>query len=374
MKKLFSLLVLVILVTAAQAQLIGPPSGDNQKSQVTQWIGPVKVTIHYSSPDVHDPSGKDRTGHIWGELAHYGFIDQQYGTSKAAPWRAGANENTTITFSHDVTVGGKPVKAGTYGLFLDIEKSGPWYWILSSNANAWGSYYYDPKNDVARVMATPTDAEYTEWLTFSFDDRKPNSAVAFIQWEKKRVGFKIEVPTLNDIYVTEMRKQLEGSITGFTFEPWREAAQFCADNKINLDEALLWADNAISGVFVGRENFLTLSTKANVLEAMGRTDEATAILDKAVKLPSASVQDIHQYGRTLLAAGKNQKAMEVFKYNYTKHPEDKFTPNVGMARGYAALGDKKNAIKHWEAAIQNVPEQQKGNLELYKGELEKLKK
>jgi tetratricopeptide (TPR) repeat protein len=354
--------------------LISPPSGDNQKARVTQWIGPVEVTINYSSPDVHDPSGKDRTGHIWGELAHYGFIDQQYGTSKAAPWRAGANENTTISFSHDVSVGGKSVKAGTYGLFLDLEKSGPWYWILSSNANAWGSYYYDPKNDVVRVMATPTDSEYTEWLTFGFDDRKPNSAFAYIQWEKKRVGFKIEVPTINDIYVTEMRNQLVGTMIGNTSDPWRQAAQFCADNKFNLDEASQWADMAISGPYVGQENFQTLSTKASVWEAMGRTDEATTVLDKAIKSPTASLQDIHQYGRTLLMAGKNQKAMEVFKYNYAKHPEDKFTTNVGMARGYTALGDKKNAIKHWEVALQNVPEQQKANIELFKAEVEKLKK
>jgi tetratricopeptide (TPR) repeat protein len=110
-----------------------------------------------------------------------------------------------------------------------------------------------------------------------------------------------------------------------------------------------------------------------VLTAMGREAETEVIMDKAIKHPTANVNAIHQYARTLLVAGKKEKAMEVFKYNFKTHPEDKFTPNVGLARGYTALGDKKNAIKHWEAAIKNLPENQKQNLPFYEGELKKLK-
>ena len=100
------LLLLMLLAAAAttSAQITTPPSGDNQKSYVTQMIGLVSTTITYSSPDVHGANGEDRKGHIWGELVHYGFVDQGFGPSKAAPWRAGANENTTIKFSHDVLV------------------------------------------------------------------------------------------------------------------------------------------------------------------------------------------------------------------------------------------------------------------------------
>ena len=135
MKKILTVVMCLAAGVSALAQSISiPPSGDNQKSSVTQWIGPVAVTIQYSSPNVHGPNGEDRKGHIWGELVHYGFIDQGYGTSKAAPWRAGANENTTITFSHDVKIGGESIKAGTYGLFLDVEKEGNWNWIFSTNS------------------------------------------------------------------------------------------------------------------------------------------------------------------------------------------------------------------------------------------------
>lgn len=374
MKKILAVVMCLAAGMSAFAQSISiPPSGDNQKSSVTQWIGPVSVTIQYSSPNVHGPNGEDRKGHIWGELVHYGFIDQGYGTSKAAPWRAGANENTTITFSHDVKIGGESIKAGTYGLFLDVEKEGNWNWIFSTNSTRWGSYYYDPKEDALRVKTTPQDAEYTEYLTYSFTDREGASAVAYLQWENKRIPFKIEVPNVNELYLSQIRGELMGNRLGFDYQPWMDAAQFCARNKINLEEALTWADNAISGQFIGREDFASLQTKAQVLYAMNRDSEADAVMSKAIKHPTANVVDVHQYGRALLAAGKNAKAMEVFKTNRQLHPDDKFTTYVGLARGYSATGDKKNAIKNWEIAIKNIPENQKAFLPQYEAEVKKLK-
>jgi tetratricopeptide (TPR) repeat protein len=372
-KKLQLAMVMFCFATLALAQIPQPPSGDNQKSEVTQWIGLVKVTIAYSSPDVHGPNGEDRTGKIWGGVVHYGFIDQGFGTSKAAPWRAGANENTTITFSHDVKIGDKNVKAGTYGLFLDVEKDGPWNWILSKDISSWGSYFYNPESDVVRVAATPAESEYTEWLTYSFGDRQRNSATAYLQWEKKRVGFKIDVPNVNELYVDAMREKMRGTTAGFQHETYINAASFCAQNKVALEQGLQWADFAINDNFVGREDFTSLSTKAQILMAMDRNADAEVVMDKAIKHPTASVTAVHQYARTLLNAGKKEKALEVFKYNYKAHPEDKFTPNVGLARGYTALGDKKNAIKHWEEAIKNLPENQKQNMAFYEGELKKLK-
>lgn len=372
MKRLLSIMALMTIGSWAMAQaLSGPPSGNNQKASVTQWIGPVSVTITYNSPDVHGANGEDRKGHIWGELVPYGFTDQGYGSSKAAPWRAGANENTTITFSHDVKIGGKNLKAGTYGLFLDVEKEGNWNWIFSNNSASWGSYFYSEKEDALRSGATAIDATYTEWLTYGFEERLPNSTVAFLQWENKKVPFKIEVPNVNDIYVASIRNELR-NYSGFDIQNWTAAAQFCAQNKINLEEALTWADYAISAPFSGQENFNTLSTKATVLTAMGRDAEASTVMDKAIKLPDASVQSIHQYGRSLLNAGQSKKALEIFQYNFKTHPEEKFTTYVGLARGYTAVGDKKNAIKNWEIAIKNIPTNQIVNLPAYQTEVKKL--
>src|SRR5499425_2080753 len=120
-KKFLSLLLLCVPLEPARSQvhseLAMPPNGDNQRAEVSQWIGLVKVTIDYHSPNVHGGAGADRTGHIWGEVVHYGFTDEGFGPSHAAPWRVGANESTTITFSHDVQIEGHPLKAGTYALF-----------------------------------------------------------------------------------------------------------------------------------------------------------------------------------------------------------------------------------------------------------------
>jgi hypothetical protein len=370
MKKNLSILFLlsISIFVFGQNSISQPPNGGNQKASVTQFIGPVSVTINYNSPDVHGPNGADRKGHIWGELVHYGFIDQGFGSSKAAPWRAGSNENTTISFSHDVKIGGKDVKAGTYGLFLDVEKDSPWNWIVNKNSTSWGSYFYDEKDDVVRTPSTTTDASYTEWLTYGFEDRQPNTATVYLQWENKKASFKIEVPNVNDYYIATIRQELKNS-QGFLNTNWIAAAQFCAQNKINLEEGLVWAETAVTG----QRNFNTLSTKAQVLMALGRPADASTVMDEAVKLPDANVQAIHQYGRSLLAGGDSKKALEIFQYNFKTHPEEKFTTFVGLARGYTATGDKKNAIKNWEIAIKNIPDNQKQNLALYEGEVKKLK-
>ena len=374
MRKISTLLFVMLagVYAFAQAPISLPPNGDNQKSSVSQWIGPVEVRIDYHSPNVHDPNGNDRTGHIWGELVHYGMIDQGFGSSKAAPWRAGANENTTITFSHPVKVGGKDIAAGTYGLFMELAKDGPWTLVLSKDNGAWGSYFYNQANDALRVPVTSTDAPYTEFLTYGFDDRTPNSSVAFLQWEKKKVPFKIEVSNVDDIYVSMIRSELS-NWPGFDVRNYQRAANFCAQKKINLDEALTWADASMDPNNGGTEDFNGLSTKAAVLMAQGKGGEASTVMDKAIKIPGTSVQNIHQYGRTLLSLGQKEKALEVFQYNAKAHPEEKFTTFVGLARGYTAVGNKKEAIKNWETAIKNIPENQKPNVAMYEGELKKLK-
>ncbi len=357
------------------SELAQPPNGDNQKAKVSQSIGLVEVSIAYHSPRVHF-NKQERTGHIWGELIPFGFFDDGFGPSKAQPWRAGANETTTITFSHDVKIGGKDLKAGTYGLFLVLDKSGPWTWIFSKTVG-WGSYQYEEKNDVLRVPADPQAAPFTEFLTYGFDERLPNSATAYLQWENKRVSFKIDVPNVNELYAAKLREQLL-SWTGFDYRSWQAAAQFCADNKVNLEEALIWADKAIKepfrGTGGGKEDFSTLQTKAAVLTAMGREADADATMDKALHLSGADVVMVHQSAMRLLRAGRKDKAMEVFKFNAAQHPDEKFFTYVGLARGYTALGDKANAIKNWEIALKNVPDSQKPNLPVYEKALADLKK
>ena len=114
MKKLILCFLSVAFSAASFAQipLTVLPSGGNKKAAISERIGLTDVTINYDRPGV-----KGREGKIWGQLVHVGFIDQQFGSSKAAPWRAGANENTTIKFSTDVKIEGQSLSAGKYGFF-----------------------------------------------------------------------------------------------------------------------------------------------------------------------------------------------------------------------------------------------------------------
>ncbi|MEJ0057643.1 MAG: DUF2911 domain-containing protein [Bacteroidota bacterium] len=213
-------------------------------------------------------------------------------------------------FSNDVKIEGKDLKAGTYGLFLGYAKDGPSTWIFSNNSTSWGSYFYNESEDALRVNTTPQDGAYTEYLTFGFDERKPNSAIAFVQWENKKVPFKIEVPNVNDIYVTQMRNSLRSS-TGFDTRNFSTAAQFCAQNKINLEEALVWANNGADPAMGGVADFNSLSTKANVLKALNREAEASTIMDQAIKVPNTPHSLAYEvfylppdYRKTALHAGK----------------------------------------------------------------------
>src|SRR3954469_4369292 len=106
---------------------------------------------------------------------------------------------------------------------------------------------------------------------------------------------------------------------------------------------------------------------------MGRDGESETVMDKAAALPGSTVMGIHQYGLSLLAAGKKEKAFELFKMNRRVHPDESFVTYVGLARGYTALGDKKNAIANWEIALRNIPESKKPNLPVYEKALRALK-
>jgi len=383
-RPLFVLIAIVVAsgaATPARGQQISeltlPPGGNGRspRAEVSEWIGPVKVTIAYYRPSVH-AGANDRTGHIWGEFVPYGLFDDGHGPSRATPWRAGANENTTITFSHDVQLDRHKVKAGTYALFLEAQASGPWTWILSSHANGWGSYQYDPKNDVAHMETTPTEAPFTELLTYGFDHVRRDGATVMLEWERKGIPLAIDVPNVLGIYVDEMRRELEGW-PGFNYQNWQTAAQFCAGNRINLEEALVWADKAIyepfRGAVLGHEDFSTLNTKASVLEAMGRTAEADAIMARALTLPGTEPFLLYTYGMQLLRSRRNDAALAVFEQNAAQHPEEPYWTQLGLARGYTAKGDKVRAIRAWEAALAHIPDFDRDSRPQYERALKGLK-
>ena len=344
-------LVLALLCSmpmpSLHAQLTSLPNGGNKKAAITERIGITDVTLHYDRPGV-----KGREGKIWGSLVPVGYVDQGFGTSKAAPWRAGANENTTIQFSTDVLIEGQPLPAGKYGFFIAYDPN-QCTLIFSRNSSSWGSFFYDPKEDALRVTVKPVPMDHeVEWLKYEFFDEKENSATIALEWEKVSIPFKVEVDYVNT-QLASFRRELR-SDKGFTYTSFVQAAQFCAQRNVDLDEGLTWANSAIDPNIGGEKNFLSLSTKAQVLTALNRQGDADAVMKEA--LPLATVQEMHGYARQLIAQKRSKEALDVFKMNYDKHP-DEFTTNVGMARGLSATGDYKKALEYMKKAQAQATDQ-----------------
>ena len=357
MKQNITLFLLMVLAITINAQTLStPPSGNNQKSVVTQYIGSiVHVSVKYNSPDVTAPNGDDRTGQIWGQLVPYGLTDLGFGLRNPSPWRAGANENTIIKFSHDVEIEGQPLKAGKYGLHLIVEEEGPWTWIFSNNYSAWGSYFYVESDDALRVQVNPEDSEFHEWLTYEFTDRQEDNAELSMYWENKRVPMRISIPDMVGVYASTFEKELQGS-AGFNYQNLVAASGYLAQNNYNLDQALTWAEAAVSAPFIGVENWSTLQNKATVLSAMGDDEGSRATMQQAIEHPATTSFQIHGYGRQLIAQGKTDEALAIFEYNYQKF-EGAWPTSVGMARGLSAVGRYSEALKYAETAHNQAPDQ-----------------
>jgi hypothetical protein len=347
-KQLLVFIAFMAWVHLSEAQIMpltAEPDGGNKKASISEQIGIVKIEINYSRPGV-----KGREGRIWGTpVAHYGFVDLGHGTSTAAPWRAGANENTTISFSHPVTIEGRTLPAGKYGFFISLGETENTL-IFSKVNNSWGSFYYDPSQDELRVTVKHTMLDKSvEWLQYEFVDQTENSAVIALSWERRMISFNVQAET--------KKLQMEAFRNDFrTTRPYYDyiqAANYCIANNIELEQALAWMDRAIYFRVMGEKNFRALSTKAAVLTKMNRVDEAKKVMDEA--LPLGSMLDIHYYARTLLNQNQGAEAFKVFKQNYDKYPGE-FTTNIGLARGYAALGEFKKALGYMKSALPKAPD------------------
>jgi tetratricopeptide (TPR) repeat protein len=346
-KLLFPALFFISAIGHPQITLTQLPSGGNKKATVSERIGLTDVTIHYDRAGV-----KGREGKIWGHLIHTGFTDQGFGSSKAAPWRAGSNENTTVEFSNDVIIEGQPLKAGKYGFFVAYDSSRSTI-IFSKNATSWGSYYYDPAEDALRVTVKPVTLKNSvEWLKYEFENQTENAATIALEWEHLSIPFKVETDYVKD-QVESFRRELRTE-RGFFWLAWDQAAQWALARNVNLDQALQWADSATGPSFGGASLFRPKSTKAQILTKLGRTAEADALMKSA--LPMAGMNELHAYGRSLLQQKKTKEALEIFKMNFQKNP-NQFTPLVGLTRGYSANGDYKDALKYARLALPLAPDE-----------------
>jgi tetratricopeptide (TPR) repeat protein len=307
----------------------------SQRASVTQRVGLTDITINYHRPAV---GGRE----IWDKTVLYGKV-----------WRAGANENTTITFTDDVTVEGKALAAGTYGLHTIPDKD-QWTIIFSKNSTSWGSFSYDQKEDALRVNVKPHAAESFEQLSYTFESVKPDSAVATLRWEKLAVPFQINVD-VKAVVLRSIKNELR-SAGGFTWAGYDEAAQWCLDNNYNLEEALKWEQTSIDN----EARFENWETRSRILNVMGRKDEADKAL--ATALEKASALQLYVYARGLQRQGNNKRAFELYPLVPGKDPNH-WISHLALARIDSSKGDFSAATKEMTQAIGGAPEVNKPFLE-----------
>lgn len=347
MKNYLFILAIFLFISQSFAQVpysSAIPNGPSRKAVVSEQIGMTQVTITY-----HRPSVNGREGKIWGQLVPVGFTDLGFGANKPAPWRAGANENTIIEFDKDVKIDGQLLPKGKYGFFIAYDPTESIV-IFSKKTDAWGSFFYDEKDDVLRIKVKPQPlANSVEFLKYEFSNQTVNSAVLDLSWEKLSFPIKVEVDHLKQQF--EALQEESRNPRGFTWQGLNIAANWCLQNNYELEQGLAWSNFAITN-FGGGQQFGVLSVKAQILDKLGKSEEANATMKQA--LPIGNVNNIHQYGNQLLAAKKNKEALEVFQFNYDKNL-NQFVTLVGMARGLSANGDNVKALEFAMKALPLAP-------------------
>ncbi len=318
----------------AQSALLNLPR-QSQRAVVEQRIGITDITINY-----HRPLANGRK--VWGDLVPYGQV-----------WRAGANENTTITFSDPVTIEGKPLAAGTYGLHM-IPGENEWTVIFSNIHTAWGSFSYNEKEDALRVTVKPVAGPDKNALTYDFDQLKPDSAVATMTWDKVSVPFTISV-NVPEIVDASLPKQMRG-LQQYTWEAWDEAATYLVDNKTDLKQALADANQSIQV----EERYDNLMTKSKILDAMGEKTEAAGAKEKALSMANAG--QLYTYARGLQRSKEQAQAMAVFKTLAKKYPNDWIT-HAALGRVYTSEGNYDKALAEMRACLTVAPDPSKPSVE-----------
>jgi tetratricopeptide (TPR) repeat protein len=349
--KILSFLFLLGIIGSqgSTAQALRLPDGVNLKSKAGRTVGVTDIEVIWNAPGV-----KGREGKIWGtDVANYGFMVLGFGSEVQSPWRAGANESTTISFSTDVTINGAKLAAGKYGFFIALAPDSCTL-IFNKNTEGWGSYFYNSTLDVLRVTAKQQKNQPAsqERLAYTFANQTNESVEVALEWERWRIPFIVKVDLVQTT-LASMKAQMSGAL-GFDPASLEAASNWCLQHNVNQEQALNWINSAVSPSLGGVNSFRALSTKAGLLEQLGRKAEADAVMKSA--LDNAGVMEMHGYGRQLLAQGKTKEAMDVFQQNYTRS-KGAWPTNGGLMRGYSAMGDLKKALEYAKLALAQAPDE-----------------
>ena len=315
--KRISMMPLSLLITLATASLAvsqQPPKvrlpQASPSATVSQTVGITDMAITY-----HRPSVRGRM--LWGDISSEkvtalikansvaptaegeGTVDGAPGGGKDFPmvpnghvWRAGANEATKFTVSDDVLVNGEKLPAGAYSIHM-IPGKDQFTVIFSKNADQWGSFRYDAKQDALRVKAKPIwQKESQEQLSYEIPMMTPSSAQVVLRWEKIAVPFTIEVPNQDAL----VRSKIDAAVAASPNDPQIPLAVANAYfNDDKLEEAMVWVEKSIKV----KETFANLRTKANLLLNMGKKQEALAVGEQAIARGKAEGADTSRFEKAM---------------------------------------------------------------------------
>lgn len=325
--KAFLIMAALFASATAHAQVALKVPDASPAASVHQTVGITEITVTYHRPAVN---GRE----IWGKLVPYG-----------EPWRSGANENTTISFSTDVKVGGKPLHAGTYGLHT-LPTAKDWTVMFSTTTLAWGSFTYDPKEDAVRVTVTPRATPTSEErLSYRFDDVTDTKATLVLAWEKLAVPVSIEVETPK-LVMASIRQQLRGP-AGFSWQGFAQAANYWLKNGGALDEALKLVDRSIANT----PTYRNLNLRAAILDKQGNAKGAAELRSKAQ--PLATANDLNQEAYRLNGDHKPDEAIRLLQTATERFPEA-WGIQDSLGDVFAGKGDKPAAIAAYTKALSLV--------------------
>ena len=318
------------------------------QTKVQQNVGFSEIEVDYSRPGA---KGRE----IWGTLVPYGLAPNAFGNGKPMPWRVGANENTTINLSHDAKINGSELAAGKYSIHALVHED-EWTIIFNSDVDSWGSFFYEPSNDVLKIKVKPGKAEFREWLTIDFENFTLGSTDLTIHWGEIKVPINIEFDQ-HKVTLSKYRDELS-NLQGFNHVAWGAAANYCLQNNVNLSEAMTWIDKALG--MIGGSNFNNNSIKAGLLTLDGKKEQGDKLMEASIA--NSTEAELNVYGYQLMNQGRFDDAINIFKMNIKRHP-DAWNVYDSLAEALNNTGDKKGAKENYETAYNMAPAPQKARIE-----------
>ena len=266
MHKLLLTTLLSASLTTGYGQIDLPAASPS--ATVIQQVGLGTVSVDYGRPSL-----KGRT--MFGDRVPYGKV-----------WRTGANKITNITLSETMTLSGKALSAGTYGLY-SIPANDSFTFIINKDAKAWGAYDYKEVNDVIRLVVRPERSIMkTETLTFEFVDITPTSATLQVRWDETVA--RLPISNDADTRVMAQIKEKTASATAST-DTYFGAASYYLDTNRDLTQALVWANKVVEK----STEYWTYHLRAKIEAKLGNCKAARADAQVSLDLAKKAGDDAY---------------------------------------------------------------------------------